>query len=331
MLKPCFFVILAFLIFNSCGNVYINNNPGGVDPGRIKITTWLHHKRQALSFTFDDNNPIHSKIGNLLHSYNFKGSFFINVGLPDFPDMKDEYQFLFDQGHEIGNHTYSHTNLLTTDSAGIEKEVQDGARAIEKYFGVYPVSFVHPNSAVSGEINRIVFRHELVCRVASPYSRKNRLYFDIGSTWPTLKKVKREMRNPFKRNPWTIIAGHGVGENDVSWDFLEGLCNMISSDTTIWVDKLSVIGTYDYLRREIKINSQLTNNALRITLEGFNQSKYTKMEKLPITLAIPYLSNKYSLIPAQSDIETEISRNVCYLTFDIKQHQYIELKIVPKT
>lgn len=74
------------------------------------VYSW-HINNKNIALTFDDGpHPIHTpEILEILAEYNVRATFFV-IGLNSswYPDIvKMEY----DSGHEIGNHTFSHSNL----------------------------------------------------------------------------------------------------------------------------------------------------------------------------------------------------------------------------
>jgi len=53
-------------------------------------------------------------------------------------------QRMVDEGHEIGNHTYSHKQLTALTYKAAKKEISKGAKAIKKVAGVAPTVFRPP-------------------------------------------------------------------------------------------------------------------------------------------------------------------------------------------
>lgn len=288
-----------------------------VDLNNIRLAQWYGGKRSAFTFTFDDNTPKQKDIGDLLEKYNFRGSFYVNAGLPNFQQCKQHYLALINSGHEIGNHTFEHKNLVNLDADETEFQVSKGASEIGQELGKYPLSFVHPYNAAVNQVNSIVCKYHLFSRIFSPYSLEKRKIYDVNPHCPKFNEVK-EVINTWD-GCWIIIAGHGYGENDVSWDFLENLCKELSNRDDIWVEPLSVIAAYDYLREELKVLKEKKGNQLLITIQDFDSYKYRNLDKLPLTVKVPVLSNKVLLTPDNPLISVQYSDRTYYFSFDLKK------------
>lgn len=60
------------------------------------------------------------------------------------------------EGHDIGNHTWSHQDLAFMDSAGTRSEITDGRRAIREVVGVDTTYFRPPRGELTGAAMRIL-------------------------------------------------------------------------------------------------------------------------------------------------------------------------------
>lgn len=61
-----------------------------------------------------------------------------------------------DEGHDIGNHTWSHQDLAFEDPASARNEIVDGKRAIKEVLGVDTTYFRPPRGEMSGAVLRIL-------------------------------------------------------------------------------------------------------------------------------------------------------------------------------
>ncbi len=97
-----------------------------------------------IALTFDDGpHPIHTpKILALLEKYNVSATFFlIGENVKTSPDLVKQ---IYENGHEIGNHTYSHLKLSASDEATLRKELSDTDHAIFEIIGAHPQLFRPP-------------------------------------------------------------------------------------------------------------------------------------------------------------------------------------------
>ncbi len=91
----------------------------------MKLKIYNHGNRNSnkIAITFDDGpNPFYTeKILDVLNKYNVKANFFILGKYAE--KYKDIVREIFDKGHLIGNHTYSHPNTGTGDFDKAEKVI----------------------------------------------------------------------------------------------------------------------------------------------------------------------------------------------------------------
>jgi peptidoglycan/xylan/chitin deacetylase (PgdA/CDA1 family) len=294
-----------------------------IDVNNIKLSAWYDGKQCAFTFTFDDNTPKHKEIGDLLSRYNLKGSFFVNPGFSNFQEYKELYKKLIEDGHEIGNHTFGHKNLVSSDSSEIEKQVSKGAIAINNELGIFPLSFVHPYNAAIDSVNKIVYKYHLFSRIISPYNLVKRKIYDVNPNWPEINEVKDVIT--LWKDYWVIIAGHGYGDNDVSWDFLENLCKEVKGRDDVWVERLSVIAAYDYIREETFVYKVVTDDIIFIKIENFDSLKYSKLEQLPTSLKVPVLSDDIILKANLPQVNVRYQDSTYYFNFDLKEITQFEI------
>ncbi len=101
-------------------------------------------RRNAVAFTFDDGpHPVHTpELAALFREHGGKATFFV-VGreLERYPEVA---KALCADGHELGNHTYSHPHLPTLDEARRREELERTDALIAAITGEKPVSFRAP-------------------------------------------------------------------------------------------------------------------------------------------------------------------------------------------
>lgn len=104
---------------------------------------------KLLCLTFDDgpDNKYTSQILDILKQHQVPATFFvIGVNAENFPALiKRE----FAEGHEIGNHTYTHPNIALTSPLRTELELSTTQRIIENLLGVSTTFFRPPYNADS--------------------------------------------------------------------------------------------------------------------------------------------------------------------------------------
>lgn len=90
------------------------------------------------------------EILNILDKYNVKASFFVlGIWAEKYPD---KIRMIYERGHEIGNHSYSHKLPSKSSSAQLAVEIDKCNDAVEKIIGIKPQLYRAP----SGDITQTV-------------------------------------------------------------------------------------------------------------------------------------------------------------------------------
>ena len=91
------------------------------------------------------------RILKLLNSYNIKSTFFV-LG-PDVENQTELYKKIIKEGHEIGNHTYSHFHdLKKGQTRKIKEEIKKSHDIIQDKLKVTPIGFRAPNYSFSKKL-----------------------------------------------------------------------------------------------------------------------------------------------------------------------------------
>jgi peptidoglycan/xylan/chitin deacetylase (PgdA/CDA1 family) len=99
---------------------------------------------QQMALTFDDgpNDPHTMHLLDALARHNAKATFFlIGKYVRQRPEISRAIQVA---GHEIGNHTYSHPNLILASAARLRQELEDCRKALEDALGTKTTLFRPP-------------------------------------------------------------------------------------------------------------------------------------------------------------------------------------------
>lgn len=103
---------------------------------------------RILALTFDDgphpqNTP---RLLDILKRYNVKATFYtIGRSVDRYPRIAKR---IIDEGHEIGNHTYTHGNLSKMNETRVRREMNKGRDAIYRATGVMPTTMRPPYGAL---------------------------------------------------------------------------------------------------------------------------------------------------------------------------------------
>lgn len=112
------------------------------------------HKNSAhkIALTFDDGpHPKYTaEILDILGAYNVKATFFqVGQNVMDHPDLARRVR---EEGHEIGNHTYTHPKLSTIAELALARELEQTADTLQAITGGTPHLFRPPEGVISREI-----------------------------------------------------------------------------------------------------------------------------------------------------------------------------------
>jgi len=104
------------------------NRPGLIywrgDPSEMKV---------ALTFDDGPNEPYTSEILQVLRENNVRATFFVNgKNVETFPETARE---IVREGHAIGNHSYSHKDLVLDTNARVRQEITKTSDIIEQVTG----------------------------------------------------------------------------------------------------------------------------------------------------------------------------------------------------
>ena len=104
------------------------------------------------ALTFDDGPSSDPELTPLvldkLKNYGIRATFFL-VGENVNDSTKNIIDRMVNDGHEIGNHSWTYGDMAGMTADEIKKSVDDTTRAIQKYAGITPLFFRPPNLSTS--------------------------------------------------------------------------------------------------------------------------------------------------------------------------------------
>jgi peptidoglycan/xylan/chitin deacetylase (PgdA/CDA1 family) len=138
-------------------------------------------KHKKIALTFDDGpNERTQEMLDVLSKLNVKATFFIVGYVAE--TQKDMVQKMFDLGHQIENHSYSHRRFSTLTEKEIELEIAKGAAIIKSITGRTAMYFRppggHANNAMKTAAKRQGLNSVFWSILCSPYEGEN--YGDLA-------------------------------------------------------------------------------------------------------------------------------------------------------
>ena len=115
-----------------------------------------NESEKVVALTFDDgpDEVFTPQVLDILKKYDVKATFFL-IG-EKVPYNKQIVKREKEEGHEIGNHTYTHINAAKKTKSEIESEVTKTQEAIKEITGEYPTLFRPPYRALSRDLCQVV-------------------------------------------------------------------------------------------------------------------------------------------------------------------------------
>lgn len=152
-----FFIISLLLIQNVSTTVGCPVQSIQIEEGDVFFiaSKVIDPNKPMIAITFDDG-PTRSytiKILDCLKNNNASATFFVLGSRIE--GSEDLLERMIQEGHEIGNHTYSHKQLNILDESSIEKEITMASESIYEVIHKYPILLRCPY----GESNSIVEKY----------------------------------------------------------------------------------------------------------------------------------------------------------------------------
>ena len=115
----------------------------------------IPEKSKKIALTFDDGpHPRYTKkILYILNKYNIKATFFvIGCNVKNYPET---FKSIFENGHEIGNHSYSHKNQKSLSQQSILSEISECEDIVYNTVGIRPTVFRPPQGDYSDFVKQV--------------------------------------------------------------------------------------------------------------------------------------------------------------------------------
>ena len=163
MTRKCIFTIALLLLqslqfivsskeYYNCGKIsdYIYKD------GNSNVIVANRKAGKSIALTFDDGpgDKYTPEILGILKEYNIHATFFV-VG-KNAENNQDILKQIYSEGHEIGNHTYSHPDFRKIKSDQVIIEIEQTQNIIEKITGLKPRLFRPPGGYLSNPIMDVV-------------------------------------------------------------------------------------------------------------------------------------------------------------------------------
>jgi peptidoglycan/xylan/chitin deacetylase (PgdA/CDA1 family) len=266
-------------------------------PAEPYIAKFEDNKEAALSLTFDDGCPsVFSEIVPALDKRGFKATFYINAQLEEGRNNWDKWLDILADGHEIGNHSWSHIRLDTvTDEVLLRREINYHNEFLESKLGYKPLTFAYPYNESSDLTEAIVAERHIACR--STLRAKN---VDYQKTWDP-ERTFEAIDRAIDKHRFLSFNAHGVGD---CWEpmtvsyFSELLEYIAAKADRININTFKRLSMYHIERLETTVHTFQVKNRKYIALKTRLD---TALYNLPLTVIIPDAKKKIFFSDPQPD------------------------------
>jgi len=258
----------------------------------VRIARFQGDRRGAISLTFDDGLRDQLELAiPVLDRLGFKATFFIIAGRT--PETDEEAQAkragdwgsiswpqlkaLAAQGHEIGNHSWSHAALTKIDDAALNEEVNKSFDAIATHLGSPPITFCYPGNGFDARVKAAALERHLIDRERC---------FDFANTTKE-DGTNVEVDRAIVEGKWIASITHGILNGYGAYPSLkvfEGYLQYVKDrEDQLWVDTFAHVYCYTRERDDAKLTFDVTPGkaVVRLTL-----SLDEKIFSRPLTLVI---------------------------------------------
>lgn len=253
-------------------------------PDSVRIAKYRDAKAAAVSFTFDDGSLDHyTLVAPELEKNGLRGTFWIignSVGT--WAVSAAQVRDLSDRGHEIGNHTWSHADLVKIDAEAVRTEIARTDSLLESITGKRPEAVAFPFNRYDKSVLAEAMKGRVACRTwqTGQGQARNKSTAEGMTRW--LDKVVAEGR-------WGITMTHGITSGYDAWEdetiLWHFFAEVASRQDEIWVDTFSKIGAYVAERDSCVLVTSQKGRMLTVTPQcSLDETLYHEPLTLVVTL-----------------------------------------------
>jgi peptidoglycan/xylan/chitin deacetylase (PgdA/CDA1 family) len=209
-------LILLFCIIATAGAAAVTESPAPADsphPGKpapspeSHITfSSVHVDDRYIAMTFDDgpHATLTPKLLDLLAAHHIKATFFlIGQNVVDHPEI---VQRAVREGHEVGNHSWSHPNLGKMSDEAVRRELRRTDEAIQNATGKRPTLMRPPYGSITSRQKRWIhdeFGYDIILWDVDPLDWKE------PGPMTVCNRILKETR------PGSIVLSHDIHKGTI--------------------------------------------------------------------------------------------------------------------
>jgi peptidoglycan/xylan/chitin deacetylase (PgdA/CDA1 family) len=284
------------------------------DVNAVRIAKYKDNKQAAATYTFDDGNPSSSTIASIFESYGLRATFYIVAGAV--PDAQwSMWRGLQAKGHEIGNHSMTHTIDLsdpTLSDQTLNTEINDAQTLIAQKLGTRPMTFAFPWHAYSDRSLKVALQHHFAVRKPNiGESTYHFVFFDQDHSVDeahALADANAQLADTVAVGGWFVAAGHGVdgdGWSPITSNFLnQHLTFAAKYSSKLWTDTFLNVSRYRMCRPQLTPEVSIASSSVvKVRLSG---SVDPALCTQPLSVTMPVIDMPHGQLHAHLANGTEV-------------------------
>ncbi len=191
----------------------------------------LRLKKPIVSITFDDvpRSAVENGLA-ILNQFDYTATFYVASGIGDSLDKEkfflnsDHLHKLYQGGHEIACHTFSHNSLRFESKKVVELECKKNFEHISYVLpDVKITNFSYPLGQISWFAQGALLKKFRSLRTTEQGINENEINFahlksiNLYSKEFSRKKIARIIDQAIKKNAWVIFYTHDISDNYTDW------------------------------------------------------------------------------------------------------------------
>jgi peptidoglycan/xylan/chitin deacetylase (PgdA/CDA1 family) len=281
----------------------------------VKKCLWFDDKAAACTISFDDARISHYQVaGPALDARNMKGTFFLNTrNITDWSG----YQSLFNNGHEIASHTFSHPKLTELSESQQREELTRAISDIRAHIiGLTAIpSFSYPYGLYDDQVRRVVRDFHSSARgnwglnSANLSDEELTLVRGVGIYPPfDITETARTVERAISERAWIMVYFHSVSAQGDSANeiiplarYVQHLDYIQGRQDSLWIATMGEVTAYLRLRRDASVQTRQTDStALTLSLDSL-QGFYSDVKPLTVRLTLPQSWHGQEVAAVKSD------------------------------
>lgn len=263
------------------------------------ITTYRGNKSAAASYTFDDGYASSATIATIFENRGLRATFYIIPGI-----IQDSgwsfWRGLQNKGHEIGNHSMTHSIDMGDASLSdqvLRTEITDAQDVLELRLGPRPRTFAFPWHSYTDKALQIAeSTHFSVRKMHTGEGNYEFAFFDqdhSGTLAEQLSIVNGQLQDVVNQGGWFVAGGHGVdgdGWSPVTSKFLQDHLNFAKQfSSRLWTDTYQNVARYRLCRPQVEVTaSAASSSQAQVNLGGsFDASLCTAPVTVSLQVRVP--------------------------------------------